>query len=76
MDEEILIVKNKKNKMYAKVRRRTNKRFSPDSYTKVVNVRDAKDLAILFEDLNLMFNSPIEKSFFIYKERKGKSFPF
>ena len=64
--------------MDIKVRRRTNNNFMPDDYVKVANPSDYNDLALLFEDMDLLFNAPIEKAFLKYKERKGgaKGYPY
>lgn len=77
MGEEILITKGKKrDRIEFKVRNRSNKKFSPDNYMKIIDPKNPHDFAVLMEDLNLLYNTPVEKSFFIYKSRKGKMFPF
>lgn len=79
-EDKILIVKSEKNsfnKANVKVRKRIKKGYVPDDYIKIVNLKDYNDLALLFEDLNLNFSSPIEKAFFKYRDRKGKgNYPF
>jgi len=78
MAEDILILNKKpgKNKMTAKVRPRVKKGYAPDSYCKTLNPQDANDLALLFEDLELVINAPIEKAFRKYRENKQKGWPF
>lgn len=77
MAEEILIIKKKGGgKMVAKVRNKVSKGFSPNNYEKVLNPKDPNDLSILFEDLNLLYNSPIEKAFRNYHEKRNRGFPF
>ena len=73
---EILIVQRNKQKMEAKVRKRVSKGFSPNDYQKFFDPRNCEDLALLFEDLNLMYNSPIEKAFQKFREKKNRGFPF
>lgn len=73
---EILIIKKKGNKMTAKIRKKMVKGFSPDDYSKVLNPVDSNDLALLFEDLNLLYSAPIEKAFHKYHDKKNRGFPF
>lgn len=73
---DILIIKNRGDRMEAKVRKRTHKGFSPDDYLKVINPQSAEDLSTLFEDLNLLYNSPIEKAFMKYHDKKNRGLPF
>lgn len=75
-DERILIVKNKNHKLVAKVKRRANRGYSPEDYVKVLNPVDPNDLALLFEDLQLLLNAPIDKAFRKFKERKDRGNPF
>ena len=76
MGEEILIIKKDKDKLKVKSVPRQTRRFSPYSYIKTLNPKDFNDLAMLFEDLNILLNSPIEKAYKKYKENKGKENPF
>ena len=77
MTDQVLIINNDKRKrrMNIKVRRRVNKGFSPNDYFKVLNPKDSNDLALLFEDLELIIGAPIEKAFLKYKQNKKDSFP-
>lgn len=75
-EDRILIVKNKNNKLTAKVKRKANRSFSPDDYIKILNPVDPNDLALLFEDLQLLLNAPIDKAFRKFKERKQGGNPF
>lgn len=76
--ERILVVKKKpgNSKMTAKIRKKVRKGYSPDSYVKTLNPNDANDLALLFEDLEIFSNAPIEKAFRKFRENKEKGFPF
>jgi len=74
---DILIAKKDGERMKIKVVRQLKKGYCPANYLKVVNFKDYNDLALLFEDLDVMMSAPIEKAFVKYKEnRKGYSFPF
>lgn len=78
--EKVLIVSTdkgrEKNRLYVKVRRKIKKGFTPNEYTKVVNIRDANDMSLFFEDLSILLNAPVESAFRKYMERKGQGFPF
>lgn len=77
-DDKIMIVKSdrSRNRMAIKVRKKVKNSFVPNEYFKTVNIKDANDLALLFEDICLILGAPVDKAFRIYKERKEKSFPF
>lgn len=57
--------------MTATVRKRMNRGYAPDDYMKVLNPNDANDLALFFEDLELLLNAPIDKAFRKYKDKKS-----
>ena len=70
MDENILVTRQKGNKLKLKVTRRKRNQYSPPQYKKTLNPNDSNDLALLFGDLKIYFNSPIEKAFKIFKQDK------
>ena len=75
--DKILIAKLKDdNRLQIKVRRKMKNGFAPDDYSKIVNIHNANDICTLFEDLNVLFDAPIETSFRKFMERKTKGFPF
>lgn len=78
VSEKILIINQKpgSSKMSAKVRLRVKKGYSPDSYCKTLNPKDANDLALLFEDLEMVIDAPVEKAYRKFRENKQKGFPF
>jgi hypothetical protein len=75
-EEKVLVAKKKDNKMSFKVRTKKRNSYSPDEYVKAVNPKDFNQLALLFEDLDLVIGAPIEKAYREYKNRKEKGFPF
>jgi len=76
-NEKVLIAKNKEgNKMSFKIRTRKKRAYAPDDYVKVINPKDFNQLALLFEDLEMLINAPIEKAFREFKNRKERGFPF
>jgi hypothetical protein len=74
--EKVLIIKKKEARMSFKVRTKKKNAYAPDDYIKVVNPKDYNQMALLFEDLDLLIGAPIEKAFREYKERKERGFPF
>jgi len=76
--EKILILNQKpgSSKMTAKVRQKVKKGYSPDSYFKTLNPQDPNDLALLFEDLEMVINAPVERAFRKFRENKQKGWPF
>jgi hypothetical protein len=74
--DKVLIVKNKRGKMNVKVRRRAQGFYSPDEYFKSLNPQDYNDLALLFEDLELIFGSPIDRAFRKYKDKRRDGYSF
>jgi hypothetical protein len=75
-DEKVLIVKKKESRMSFKVRTKKKNAYAPDDYLKVINPADYNQIALLFEDLDLLVGSPIDKAYREYKDRKEKGFPF
>jgi len=77
--DKVLIVKKQKGggqALEAKLRLKVNKGFVPNDYCKVVNPYDYNDLALLFEDLEIIIGAPVERAFRKYKEKKERGFPF
>lgn len=68
--------KDNKDRLHIDVRRRMRNAFSPNEYSKVINMHDSNDISTLFEDLNLLFDVPIESAFRKFIERKDRGFPF
>lgn len=75
-DDKVLVVKSNRDRMVFKIRQRVHKGYAPDDYNKVLNPRDSNDLALLFDDLDMIANAPIEKAFRKFKDKKEKGFPF
>jgi len=68
MDENILVMKQRGNKIKLKVSKKKKNQYSTPIYRKNLNPNNANDLALFFGDLRIWFNSPIEKAFKILKE--------
>jgi DNA-binding protein Fis len=77
-DEKILILHQKpgSDSMKVKIRQKVKKGYSPDSYFKTLNPQDPNDLALLFEDLEMVMNAPVERAIKKFRENKQKGWPF
>jgi beta-lactamase class D len=77
-DNKIMIVKTDRDRTKAtiKVTRKVKNSFAPKEYFKIVNLHNYQDLALFFEDLDMILNAPVERAFRNYKEKKEKGFPF
>jgi len=74
---DILVAKQKGNKLKLKVAKRTKNKYAEPIYRKILNPHDSNDLALFFGDLKIYFNSPIDKAFKILKkdeEELGEGF--
>lgn len=76
MTEDVLIVQSdKRNKQRMRVKiRNLKKGYSPNNYFKMLNPKDYNDLAVLFEDLALVINAPIDKAYSKYRQNRGDKF--
>jgi hypothetical protein len=78
-NEKVLIMNTERRnlgKMHVKIRSRAYNHFAPDDFRKCINPKNFNELALLFEDLELLAGAPIEKAFRKYKEQKSDNFPF
>lgn len=69
MADKILLINKKGEKMSVKLRDRVKNGYSPDSYFKSLNPKDFNDLALLFQDLE-MIGAPVEKAIVKFREQK------
>lgn len=76
--KDILIIQKKfgNPRLTAKVRAKVYKGYSPNKYVKVISPKDPNDLALLMEDLQMLFGAPVERAFQKFKQRKNGNFPF
>lgn len=77
MEDNILVAKQKGNRLKLKIAKRKKNQYSSPEYRKTLNPQDSNDLALFLGDLKLNFNAPIEKAYKIHKnnvEDLGPSF--
>ena len=75
--DEILIAKQKGNRLKLKITKRNFNKYSEPLYKKILNPRDSNDLALFLGDLKIHFNSPIDNAIKIFKDEEealGKGF--
>ena len=65
------MAKQKGNKINIVISKRQKNKYSNPQYRKSLNPLDSNDLALFFNDLDLQFNSPIDKAFKRYKRKKS-----
>lgn len=77
-DKVLIVKKNKMNpdKIDIKLRKRMFHGYAPDEFSKVINPKDYNDLALLFEDLEVIVGAPVERAFRKYQDKKQRGFPF
>ncbi|KKK54123.1 hypothetical protein LCGC14_3087900 [marine sediment metagenome] len=68
--DEILIARKKGNQLKLKVCKRKRNQYSDPIYRKVLNPREANDLALFLGDLKIHFNSPIDMAYKILKKEE------
>jgi len=70
---DIIIAKVKKgsDRMKLKVTRKVKNRSSDASYQNIIDVKDSQQLACFFEDIQTLFDAPVDKAFRIMKSKKG-----
>lgn len=73
MKGKILVVKRREDKLKVKVTDEVSRGYTSTDYNNSIQISDYKQLAVLFSDLQVLFNAPIDKA---YKELKKKKTPF
>ena len=63
--ENILVARQKGNKLKLKIAKKKKNQYSSPEYRKTLNPHDSNDLALFFADLKINFNSPINKAFLV-----------
>jgi len=71
MTEDILVVKKKKDRLEFAVKEKRYSGYSDADYKNVINVKDYKQLALLLEDLRILFGAPIDKAISEMREKKS-----
>ena len=64
MTKDVLIVAKKKGKekMKAKVVTIEKNRYTPYKYSKIIDYKNYKDLALFLSDLRILFDAPVDKA--------------
>ncbi|MGC9309520.1 MAG: hypothetical protein ACP5D2_02375 [Candidatus Nanoarchaeia archaeon] len=77
MPADLLVFKKKGHKFSAKITKGMRHGHTPENCNINVNIKNYKDLALFFADLEDLWDAPVGKAVNYYKEQKGKIlFPF
>ena len=76
MPADILIIKRRGKKIHLKITQKMRSGYSPPNHSIVVNLKNYKDVALMFHDLNDLYNVPIDKAIEEYRSGKSKVWPF
>jgi len=77
MSESILIFKKRGKKVSMKVTRKMRSGFMEKDCDRIVNIKNHKDLALWFHDLEDLFGAPVQKAVQQYTEDKQSgTWPF
>ncbi len=76
MGDTILVVKKKGQKTEIKVTQRMRSGYIPESFVRIVNLSNFKDLTLFLHDLEDLWGAPIEKSVKQYLLEKEDGWPF
>ena len=69
-EETILVFKRKGRRTEVKVTQKMRGNYTPDSCTRIVNLRNYKDLALFLWDLSTLWSAPVDKAIQEYKKNK------
>ena len=73
MAADELVIKKRGDKFRIKITESMKRnRYSPASCDMVVNMKNFKDLALLFEDMKILWNCPVDKAIEEYKRNQGE----
>lgn len=70
-----MIIKKKHGKSSIKITQAMRKGYAPDHHI-VINLKDYKDVALMFHDLRDLHNVPIDKAITEYEKTKTRLWPF
>lgn len=76
MTADILILKKRGNKVEVKITDKMRAGYVPPNYSIVVNLKNYKDLALFFSDLEDLCGAPVQKAVDEYLKNKEKVWPF
>jgi hypothetical protein len=73
MAEDTLFVRKEKSadRVKFKVKQKKHNLYSEPEYKNEINIRDAKQLAMVLDDMKTLFDAPIDKAFMELKKNKS-----
>lgn len=76
MAADLMIIKKRGRKIQLKITSKVRSGYSPDSHIIVVNLKNYKDVALMFHDMKDLYSVPIDKAIEYYQGGKEKVWPF
>ena len=76
MTADMMVIKKRGRKIQLKITQKMRSGYTPDNHTIVVNLKNFKDVALMFNDLEDLYDVPIKKAIEEYKKNKNKGWPF
>lgn len=76
MTADLMIIKKRGRKIQLKITKKMRSGYTPDNHTIVVNLKNFKDVALMFNDLEDLYDVPVSKAIEEYKKNKSKVWPF
>ena len=76
MTADLMIIKRRGRKTTIKITQKMRDGYAPDNHTIVVNLKNFKDVALMFNDLEDLYDVPVAKAMEEYKKNKTKGWPF
>ena len=76
MAADLMIIKKRGRKIQLKITQKMRSGFSPDNHIIVVNLKNYKDVALMFHDMKDLYGVPIDKAISEYEKEKIKVWPF
>lgn len=69
--DKLLIIKGKRDKFKFKVTDKVNRGYHDTDYNNSIQLNDYKQLALVLNDLKVLFDAPVEKAFIEMKKKKS-----
>jgi len=69
-EESVLIFKRKGKRTEIKITQKMRGSYRPDNCTRVVNLKNYKDLALFLLDLQTLWSAPVDKAIREYNRNK------
>lgn len=76
VEETILIFKRKGRRTEVRVTQKMRGNYTPDGCTRIVNLKNYKDLALFLLDLETLWSAPVDAAIREYNRNKEEGWAF